>query len=73
MEIVYKPPRNVSKKFHLIPSIGNKDIMSSNKMSTNKQETGNRQTDLVLEVTPPEVGHLKLFDPQLLDLAGGAS
>ena len=30
-------------------------------MSTNRQETGNRrqETDLVLEVTPPEVGHLK--------------
>ena len=29
-------------------------------MSTNKQTGKNKQTDLVLEVTPPEVGHLKI-------------
>ena len=34
-------------------------------MSTNKQET-NRQTDLVLEVAPPEVGHLKRLELVLL-------
>ena len=29
-------------------------------MSTDRQET-QKHTDLVLEVTPPEVGHLKMF------------
>ena len=28
-------------------------------MSTNKQETHRKHRDLVLEGTPPEVGHLK--------------
>ena len=29
-------------------------------MSTDKQERNRKETDLVLEVTPPEVGHLKI-------------
>ena len=37
-------------------------------MSTNRQDTGDRrQTDLVLEVTPPEVGHPKRIIGQMLD------
>ena len=34
-------------------------------MSTNRKQT-DRETDLVLEVTPPEVGHLKMAENSMV-------
>ena len=56
LELVDRQPWNVSKKYS-IPSRGKKDIMSSSQISTDRQT--DKETDLVLEVTPSAVGHLK--------------
>ena len=35
-------------------------------MSIGDKQTDRRETDLVLEVTPPEVGHLKMWENSMV-------
>merc|ERR1711954_465142 len=61
LELVYKHPRNVSKRFQKDSSSRTKDIKQFSQLLTHTQT--DRQTDtrtsVNLELTPPEVGQLK--------------
>ena len=62
LELVYKHPRNVTKKFQKDISSRTKDIKQFSQLTTDRHthtQTHTR-TSVNLELTPPEVGQLKI-------------